>query len=157
MMHLRDALRRSEAELEMEREMRRRTEEDNEVERQLRYEVEGDIENQMARAAESEYRAENLKASNENLRFWNDWMKIKYEAMERSVRKERLEKLKWKGIVSGLTNGSEDRALDLLSNSELLHRISDTRCGRIRRYIHEAHREMTLDRQRRSREGTPLR
>ena len=59
-LHLRDALLRSEAELETEREMRRLTEEDNAIERQLRYEVEGHLDEQRALTAESQYRADNL-------------------------------------------------------------------------------------------------
>jgi hypothetical protein len=59
-LHLRAALLRSEAELEMERELRRSVEEDHEIEMQLRYEVEGHLDEQMALTAESQYRADNL-------------------------------------------------------------------------------------------------
>ena len=51
-LHLRDALLRSEAELEMEREMRRLTEKDNALERQLRYQVHGEIEPLVIRAVD---------------------------------------------------------------------------------------------------------
>ena len=129
--------------------MRRRTEEDNDVERQLRYEVEGDLETQMARAAESESRAEILT-------FRNDSMTSGWEAMQRSERNAIYEKLEWINLVRILTNGSEAEAWELSSSRELLRRIPDTRRGRIRRWIREAHREMMLDRQR-SREGTPPR
>jgi len=148
-MHLRDALRRAEAEVEMEREMRKRIEEDNMIEKQLRYEVEGDLEMQMARASESEYRASVSE-------YLLNSMKPRYERMESSVQALSCEAFDWRHIVRRLTNGAEDLVWELCDGREFVRRVPDRRRFRIQRWIREAHREMMLDRQR-SREGTPPR
>jgi hypothetical protein len=182
-LHLRDALLRSEAELETEREMRRLTEEDNAIERQLRYEVEGDIDHLVVRAAERGWQSEQkLKAKydamyaamqstiekgyrhgNRRLRAKHEAMKAKYEAMEAKytamrsrMEEERCSKQQWGLIASVLTNGSEDLAWELCDESELHHRVPVRRRRRIAGWIREAHRDMMRDRQR-SREGTPPR
>ena len=85
-LHLREALLRSEAELEMERELRRNVEADNMIERQLRYEVEGELQECMAREVESERRANNLT---------DIWLEERLASLKREVDEVRSSKYKW--------------------------------------------------------------
>jgi len=149
-------LRRSEAELEKEREERRLTEEDNAIERQLRYQVEGDIENFVVRAVESERRCERLTEDAKRYTYWNTHIKAKYEAMQRTLRKLRDDKQDLQWMMALLTDGVEDLVSDLYEHNELSRLVPWRRRLRIQRWIQEAHREMMLQRQM-SREGTPPR
>jgi hypothetical protein len=144
-LHLREALLRSEAELEMERELRRNVEADNMIERQLRYEVEGELQECMAREVESERRANNLT---------DIWLEERLANLKREVDEVRSSKYKWQIMINCLTNGAAQIAFELCACDEIAKRIPARRRGRIRRWLVEGHREMMLDRQR-SRESTP--
>ena len=132
---MREALRRSEAELEMEREMRQCTEADNDIERQLRYEVERDIEIQMARAVESERRFENLMHRHQRA--------LGYQ---RILDEERPEMIQFRSMVSVLPKGSSGLAFELFSNAELKRRVPVRRRLSLRSRIREAYRGMMHDR-----------
>jgi hypothetical protein len=158
-LHLRAALLRSEAELEMERELRRSVEEDHEIEMQLRYEVEGHLDEQMALTAESQYHADNLTElwlgpRMADIRRELEVARASRLGIQRELHVARTSEAEWRLTANVLTDGSADLALELLLSDELAHRLPIRRRGRIRRWIAEGYRDMLLDRIR-SRQGSP--
>ena len=158
-LHLRAALLRSEAELEMERELCRSVEEDHEIEMQLRYGVEGQLDEQMALTAESQYRADNLSElwlgpRMADIRRELEVARASRLGIQRELHVARTSEAEWRLTANVLTDGSADLALELLLSDELAHRLPIRRRGRIRRWIAEGYSDMLLDRIR-SRQGSP--
>jgi hypothetical protein len=158
-LHLREALLRSEAELDMERELRRSVEEDHEIEMQLRYGVEGQLDEQMALTAESQYRADNLSElwlgpRMADIRRELEVARASWLGIQRELHVARTSEAEWRLTANVLTDGSADLALEVLLSDELAHRLPIRRRGRIRRWIAEGYRDMLLDRIR-SRQGSP--